>query len=340
MIADWRLAVDKVEPTVLVLGGFLTSPPLYLRLERRLLERGAAHVVIAPVWLPDWLLAAGRDMGPILTRSGRALLRASEIAGASARSAGAPLLVVGHSAGGMTARLLTSPEPYAGRRFGAARRIGAIVTLGTPHRVTPTGRAGGRLADAAMAFADRVVPGPAFAPTTGYLAVASRSVLGRADGDRQARVAYGLYRSIHADAAERIEAAGAAEFRAAVSRARLAEEILGGTSGGGILGDGLVPVASALLPGVEAIVLDGIAHGQGRRGPWYGSDEALDVWWPRAVEIWRDALRARIAASGIRRTTAPPAPGSDARLGDRQAASGHLTTRRPRGVEEPPASLD
>ena len=118
-------------------------------------------------------------MGPILTRSGRALLHAGEVADGSARSGGAPLLVVGHSAGGLTARLLTSPEPFAGRRLGAAPRIGAIVTLGTPHRVTPTGLAGRRLADAATDFADRVVPGPAFAPTTGYLAVASRSVVGR-----------------------------------------------------------------------------------------------------------------------------------------------------------------
>ena len=296
MIADWRLAVHEIEPTVLILGGYLTSPPLYLPLQRRLLERGAAHVVIAPVWLPDWLLATGRDLGPILTRSGRALLRAGDIAAGSPRSAGAPLLVVGHSAGGMTARLLTSPESYAGRRFGAARRIGAIVTLGTPHRVTPTGRAGGRLAEVAMAFADRVVPGPAFAPTTGYLAVASRSVLGQAEGDRRARVAYGLYRSIHADA---MVAGAAADGLAADG---LAADPASAITGPGIPGDGLVPVASALLPGVTAIVLDGIAHGQARHGPWYGSDEALDAWWPRAVEIWRDALLARVAATGIRPT--------------------------------------
>jgi hypothetical protein len=299
MAADWRTAPDAVEPTILVLGGFLTSPPLYLPMRRRLLRRGAAHVVVAPVWLPDWLLAAGRDMGPILTRSGRALLRACAIAEGSARSGGAPLLVVGHSAGGMTARLLTSPEPYAGRRFGAAGRIGAIVTLGTPHRVTPTGLAGGRLANAAMTFADRVVPGPAFAPTTGYLTVASRSVVGRADGDRRARVAFGLYRSIHADAGA--DAGGAA---------------LAGPDGA-ILGDGLVPVASALLPGAEAIVLDGIAHGQARHGAWYGSDEALDVWWPRAVEIWRDALRARIARAaegGASRSRSPRSASGERRV--------------------------
>ena len=270
MSGRWRDAPDECDPTVLILGGFLTSPPLYFPMRRRLLERGAAGVVIAPVWLPDWLVAVGRGMGPILTRSGRALFHAGEVAEGSARSGGAPLLVVGHSAGGLTARLLTSPELFAGRRLAAAPRMGAIVTLGTPHRVAPAGLAGRRLADAATDFADRVVPGPAFAPTTGYLAVASRSVIGRADGDAGERVAYGLYRSIDADAGADVLACD------------------------GVEGDGLVPVASARLSGVETILLDGIAHGQARRGPWYGSDEALDAWWPRAVEVWHAALRVRL----------------------------------------------
>lgn len=273
MTGVWRDAPDDVDPTVLILGGFLTSPPLYIPMRQRLLERGAAGVVVAPVWLPDWLIAAQRGLGPILTRSGKALLQACEGAAGSQRSGGAPLLAIGHSMGGLTARLLTSPEPFAGRRFGAAPRMGAIVTLGTPHNVKPTGTFGRRLAAAATDFADRVVPGPAFAPKTGYLAVASQAVIGHAR-DRRARLAYGLYRSFDAD---------------------LALDDAHGE--GGVLGDGLVPVRSAGLAGVEAIVLDGIVHGQSRPGPWYGSDEALDVWWPRAVEVWRDALRARVGAS-------------------------------------------
>lgn len=275
MAGDWRTAPDEVEPTVLVLGGFLTSPPLYVPMRRRLLERGAAHVVVGQVWLPDWLLAVGRGIGPIVTRSGRALLEAAEVAARSARSRGAPLLVVGHSAGGVTARLLTSPEPFAGRRLGAAPRMGAIVTLGTPHRVSPAGLAGRGLAEAATDFANRVVPGPAFAPTTGYLAVASRSRVGRVAGDPGERVTFGLYRSVDATAVARPEA----------------------WPGGGVDGDGLIPVESALLPGAEAIVLEGIAHGQARRGAWYGSDEALDVWWPRALAVWHAALRARLEVS-------------------------------------------
>jgi hypothetical protein len=151
--------------------------------------------------------------------------------------------------------------------------MGAIVTLGTPHRVNPTGLFGRRLADAATDFADRVVPGPAFAPTTGYLAVASRSVIGQTGGDRGGRRALRLYRSFDPHMGLGYD-----------------------PTGSGVEGDGLVPVRSAELAGVETIVLDGIAHGQARRGPWYGSDEALDVWWPRAVEVWRAALRARVEA--------------------------------------------
>lgn len=44
-------------------------------------------------------------------------------------------------------------------------------------------------------------------------------------------------------------------------------------------GDGLVPVASALLEGSTPVVLPGVAHG-GAFGPvWYGSPEVVERWW-------------------------------------------------------------
>jgi len=33
------------------------------------------------------------------------------------------------------------------------------------------------------------------------------------------------------------------------------------------------------------------------RRPWYGDDEIIDRWWPRAVDLWRVALAARDAAA-------------------------------------------
>ena len=55
----WRDTPLKVPPTVLLIGGFLTSPPFYWPLRDRLLARGAAAVVTANMWTPDWLVASG-----------------------------------------------------------------------------------------------------------------------------------------------------------------------------------------------------------------------------------------------------------------------------------------
>jgi pimeloyl-ACP methyl ester carboxylesterase len=259
----WRDDPDGTSPLVLVLGGFLTSPPLYLPLARRLLRRGAADVVIGRVWTPDWLLAAGRGLGPNLTRAGRALVRAGERSARSTAARGAPVLVVGHSAGGMLGRLLTSPLPFQGRRLGAAPRIGALVTLGTPHHTSPSGDIGGRVGSMASAFADEVIPGAAFAPRVGYVTVASRAIVGSVGGDQRARTALRFYRGLLGQDRPSVE------------------------------GDGLIPVESALLDGAVRIVLDDVVHGQFGGQPWYGSEEVIDTWWPAAVEAWHSALRIR-----------------------------------------------
>jgi hypothetical protein len=265
---DWH-DVDPadLDPVVLLAGGFLTMPAWYRPMAAELRDRGAADVVIAPIYTPDWVLCAVRGLGPVTTRAGRSLLDAGMRSAASAASRGAPILYVGHSAGGMLGRLLTSPEPFEGRRFGAAHRIGALVTLGTPHLVGNEARWGGRVATSGARFANRHVPGACFAPTTGYLAVASRRVLG--DG-------------------------GAVDGRARAMR-RLYEDVQPAPDQSVVAGDGLVPLASALLPGARHLVLDEAVHGPGERFPWYGREDQLDGWWPVALEVWRDALRARQA---------------------------------------------
>jgi hypothetical protein len=219
-------------------------------------------VVVAPVWTPDWFLAARHGLGPILTRSGRALLAAS--ARSDEAALGAPVLVVGHSAGGISARLLTSPAPFDGRRTNASGRIGAIVTLGTPHAVAVTGTGGRHVGALAAAFLDREAPGPAFAPTTGYLAVASRHRPGRRGGTRGERRSWQMYAA------------------------------LAGTDDPEIDGDGLIPVRCAILPGAPSLVLDDAHHGQWPGHEWYGSDRFVDRWWPLALETWQRALQARL----------------------------------------------
>lgn len=262
-------AVEPAElsPVVLVAGGFLTTPGWYGPMAAALRARGVADVVVARVFPPDWILSAVRGIGPVTTRVGRALLEAGERSAAHPASRGAPILYVGHSAGGIVGRLLTSPVPFEGRRLNASRRIGELVTLGTPHLVGDEARWGRRVADAGARFANRHVPGAFFAPTTAYLAVASRYVVGHDEAeDGRSRFMHRLYEEVHPAPDEPI-----------------------------VAGDGLVPVASALLPGAHHLVLSDAVHGPGVRDPWYGQDAQLDAWWPLAVELWRDALRARRA---------------------------------------------
>lgn len=276
---DWRSDPEGVRPTVVFVGGFVTSPPLYEPLVGRLVERGASSVVVARIWLPDWILGGLRGFGAPATRAGRALLAAGAASAASPLSGGAPVLVVGHSAGGLVARLLTAPVPFEGRRFGAAARIGAIVTLGTPHGLGAHAWSSGAVPARTVAFLDEAVPGAAFTPTTGYLAVTSRAVVARPEGTPRQR------------------------FAAAAYPALLGAERTDGIAP--VAGDGLVPLRAATLPGAGLLVLEHAVHGPISGGPWYGSPAELDAWWPAALATWRGALRARVQGAGGRSPEAP-----------------------------------
>lgn len=258
----WMAHPGSVRPTVLLLGGFLTVPPLYGRMVERLRRRGAGAVVVASVWTPDWLIASTRGPGAIGTRSARALLAAG--LESEETSEGAPVLVVGHSAGGLVARMLTAQEPLPGKKFGAARRIGAIVTLGTPHVLSRGAGVGRRLHEVIGQVVEAAAPGCCHSPSVGYVSVASRAILANPNGTGRERVAHILYRSV------------------------MGRDAVRGTEG-----DGLVPVASTVLPGARHLIVDHAVHGPSAGAPWYGGDEAMDEWWPVALDAWREALRYR-----------------------------------------------
>jgi pimeloyl-ACP methyl ester carboxylesterase len=254
--------VRPADPTVLVIGGFLSSPPVYGPFHDRLLARGARHVEVAQIWTPDWILSIRRGGGAIATRAARALLRAVD------RAEGVPLLVIGHSTGGVAARILTATEPYEGRRFAGARRVGALVSLGSPHinamESDPTRWKG----SGSATFANAHVPGAFWAPRVGYVSVASRWMVGYEEGVEQ-------------DAGQR-------------TARRFYEQVLPPPHPPAMEGDGAIPVDAALLPGARHLVLDGVAHAPGARHRWYGSDDVIDSWWPTALEAWQDALEARV----------------------------------------------
>ncbi len=239
-------------PHVLIIGGFLTEPLNYRPLRRRLLARGAARVTIAPVHLPDWAIMGLVGMGPLLLRGGRAIREAR-------RASPTPLLVIGHSMGGVIARLAMGPTPFEGRVAGVAADVGCLVTLGTPHRFGPgiPWRHPGVVATEHLA---RVAPVARFAPTTAHLTVGS--ILANP-------VRRGPVRSLP----------------------QLLNRVLIGFVGErpGARGDGLVADELSRLAGARHIQLPDALHGVAG-SPWYGDDEVIDRWWPDAVEAWQQAL--------------------------------------------------
>jgi pimeloyl-ACP methyl ester carboxylesterase len=75
-------------------------------------------------------------------------------------------------------------------------------------------------------------------------------------------------------------AGGAADGKTS-SRVRKRYERL--VEDGRLIGDGVVPVGSALLPSSEALVFDDLYHSE-FFGRWYGSDrETVERWWPEEL---------------------------------------------------------
>lgn len=245
-------------PAVLIVGGFATLPINYWRMRRRLLRRGAERVDIAPVRTPDWLIGALLGLGPILHRTGRAIQRTYELGGRR------PIIVIGHSGGGIAARLAMAHVPFNGRVAGVAEQVGCLVTLGTPHGLAGLPNRFRHAGHSAAAFLDRATPGAYFAPRTAYLTVGSRFPNAAFPG----------------------------------LSGRLAKEVFSIAVGNDTqaLGDGIVPYSSVHLDGAQQLTYDDVRHGI-IGAPWYGDDAIIDRWWPTALRLWHSALEAR--APGI-----------------------------------------
>ncbi len=246
---------ESPRPHVVIIGGFLTEAVQYEAMRSRLLERGAGRVGIAPIHLPDWAVMGVAGMGPLMLRGARAIHEAR-------RESPGPVIVIGHSMGGIIARLAMSAQPFDGRRAGVADDVGGLVMLGTPQRFSP--RVGWRHAgQRAAEYLERVSPGASFAPRTGYLTVGSTSV----------------------------RPASQAPTRSALTLLNRALRALVGETPG-VAGDGLVGSDRCRLEGVRHIEFTDVLHGV-FYGPWYGDAEVIDRWWPVAVEEWQRALAAR-----------------------------------------------
>ncbi|MFN8518228.1 MAG: hypothetical protein U0667_02300 [Chloroflexota bacterium] len=250
------MATDRDRPWVLIVGGLLAPPVAYRRMRRRLLHRGAAGVDIAPVHALDWGLAGVRGFGALQRKVALA------IEGTHRRAAGRPIMVVGHSGGGLLARLAMSEAPYRGHVGGMADRVGCLVTLGSPHDLHLAPLRGTHEGVRLAAHLARHAPGAHDAPGTAYLTVGSEAVR-PATGPPSRR-------------------------RGPIARAQHAffRRITGPTLASG--GDGIVSLSLAHLPGARHLTLHDALHGV-VGSPWYGDDVVIARWWPAAQEAWRDA---------------------------------------------------
>ncbi|HSH21561.1 MAG TPA: hypothetical protein VK992_02940, partial [Candidatus Caenarcaniphilales bacterium] len=76
-----KAGLTELRPRVLIVGGFMTAPPNYWPMRRRLLRRDVDGVDIASIWPPDWALAGLLGLGVVMSRVRRAIIRSHRAAG-------------------------------------------------------------------------------------------------------------------------------------------------------------------------------------------------------------------------------------------------------------------
>jgi pimeloyl-ACP methyl ester carboxylesterase len=226
--------------TIVIIGGYSSWWPTYLGPARDLSDLTGLPAVCVRLWPWHWWSANRRqDATQLLAKL------AKTVADARRRYGADQVNLVGHSAGGLLARLYVSDQPVWGRTYAGLEHVSTIITLGTPHRTLDTAGNGWYLTDTA----NRLAPAATCAPRIAYQAVAGRFMKGDPHGTRLQRRAHRAYQYF--------------------------------AGRGDVWGDGVVPVDNARLAGAQQVILDGIAHGRRTSADWYaGSREILGRWWP------------------------------------------------------------
>jgi len=230
---------------ILLLGGFLISPEAYGPMVTELQRLTDQPVQLVPVSKLDWLLTLFPfGWARILDRV------ASAAESLAAGSATGKLTLIGHSSGGIMLRLFLADGPFQQRQYGGRRWADTLVMLGSPHTALK--------ATSLRQMVARELPGAWF--------------------NRPGEIDPVRYISIAGDL-QLDDAAVTATAR------RLAPTAYRNSTGHrDDRGDGLVPVASALLAGSQTLVLPAVAHGGAFGLRWYGSPEVVRLWWQQLAE--------------------------------------------------------
>jgi pimeloyl-ACP methyl ester carboxylesterase len=227
---------------IVFLGGFLSYAMLYESTRDALARVTGQPVFVVETYGHDWLAGVSRIGWARVLRK-----LAATVQQALAVSITGRVTVVGHSAGGVFARLYLSPRPFLGRAYRGVEYVDHLITLGSPHYNKGGVTRGGHVSR----WLERRYPGAYFSPQVTYSCVAGKAIQGDERGSTGQRWAYRFYRQIEGQ--------------------------------GDIWGDGLVPVSSALLRGAQHITLVGVSHFHGFGEAWYGSEEVISRWWGACI---------------------------------------------------------
>lgn len=224
---------------IVVIGGYNSLWPSYLKLARDLEDLTGLPAIGVPLMPWHWWQAGRQDRGTVILDEIRGTVNWAR------RKFGAErFILVGHSAGGVAARLYLYDGPLWGQAYGGVEHVDAVITLGSPHCTHRWGETGWYLIDTA----NHLVPNTYY-DQVAYYPVMGRYIQGSQDGSLKERRAFRMYRFL---------------------------------DGQGVTwGDGMIPLHCADLAGVETLVLDRVAHSAKVGRAWYGgSARIVRRWWP------------------------------------------------------------
>ena len=230
----------------------MTLPVNYRGLAQVLRDLSGSEVHVTPISPLDWAAGRVRGYGQLVFEV------ASTVDRALLESDSDRAVIVGHSAGGILARVYIGGDPpYGGRRYSGHRRVSHLVTLGAPHVVPDDGPL------ARIAEVNELFPGTLHAPAgLRYLCVAGAAVDGASS-----RIARKRYELFVGDG--RVEGDGRVPVESA-----------------------LLPGAESL---VLDDAYHGRLYG-GFGGRWYGSDrEMVERWWPEELGVSERLVEGRRA---------------------------------------------
>jgi pimeloyl-ACP methyl ester carboxylesterase len=233
---------EEARDPIIVVGGHMSLPVGYRRLARILADISGSEVHVVPITPLDWALGRVRGYGQLVFEV------ASTVDKALLESGSDKAVLVGHSAGGILARVYIGGDPpYGGRRYAGHRRVSHLITLGSPHHVLNRGSL------TPIAEVNELFPGALHEPAgLRYLCVAGAAVDGASS--RRARKRY-----------ERLTGNGRVKGDGEVP-----------------VGSALLPGARSL---VLDDLYHGRFYGF-PKGRWYGSDrETVERWWPEELRV-------------------------------------------------------